>query len=109
MAMREQAGEIAALMGLMANESRLLILCALLERPMTVGELAGQAGKITGPALSQHLHKLRDAGLIQAQKEGQFVRYSLKDERIRSLMAVLKKAYCKEGPGTEGQAPPTEN
>ena len=92
--MREQARKIAALMGLMANENRLLILCALLERPMTVGELAGEVGRITAPALSQHLHKLRDAGLIQAEKQGQFVRYSLKDERIRALMAVLKQAYC---------------
>ena len=94
--MREQAQHIATLMGLMANENRLLILCALLERPMTVGELSGQVCRITAPALSQHLHKLRDAGLIQAEKQGQFVRYSLKDERIRALMAVLKQAYCQE-------------
>lgn len=92
--MREKARIIAELMAQMANENRLLILCALLERPMTVGELAGQVPNITGPALSQHLHRLRSGGLVRAEKKGQFVCYSLGDERLRALMAVLKEKYC---------------
>ena len=52
--------------------------------------------------------KLRDAGLIQAEKQGQFVRYSLKDERIRALMAVLKQAYCQEDYEGGAAGPPTE-
>ena len=94
--MREQARKIAELMGQLANENRLLILCALLEKPMTVGELAGKVPGISGPALSQHLQKLRAGQLVQAQKEGQFVRYSIKDERLYALMALLKKEYCGE-------------
>lgn len=94
--MREQARKIAELMGQLANENRLLILCALLEKPMTVGELAGAVPGISGPALSQHLQKLRAGQLVQAQKEGQFVRYSIKDERLYALMAFLKKEYCGE-------------
>ena len=94
--MREQARKIAELMGQLANVNRLLILCALLEKPMTVGELAGTVPGISGPALSQHLQKLRAGQLVQAQKEGQFVRYSIKDERLYALMALLKKEYCGE-------------
>ena len=63
---------------------------------MTVGELAGTVPGISGPALSQHLQKLRAGQLVQAQKEGQFVRYSIKDERLYALMALLKKEYCGE-------------
>ena len=48
-AMRRRAGAVAALMGQLSNENRLLILCALLERPMTVGELSAQVPHITGP------------------------------------------------------------
>ena len=80
----------------LSDENRLLILCALLEKPMTVGELAGAVPGISGPALSQHLQKLRAGQLVQAQKEGQFVRYSIKDERLYALMALLKKEYCGE-------------
>lgn len=94
--MREQARQIAELMAQMANENRLLILCALLEGPMTVGELAAQVQGISGPALSQHLHRLKGGGLVQAEKEGQFIRYSLRDQRLRTLIAVLKAEYCSE-------------
>lgn len=92
--MREKAQKIAQLMAQMANEYRLLVLCALLEAPMTVGELAKQVPGISLPALSQHLHRLRDGGLIEARKQGQFVQYSLKDQHLRAVMKVLKAEYC---------------
>ena len=66
--MREKARKIAGLMGQMANENRLLILCALLERPMTVGELNQEIPGITMPALSQHLCRLRAGGLVDCSK-----------------------------------------
>lgn len=93
-AMRRQAGEVAALMGQLANENRLLILCALMERPMTVGELAGCVPHITGPALSQHLHRLREGGLVKTEKLGQYVRCTIRDPRLTALMEVLKREYC---------------
>lgn len=93
-AMRRRAGAVAALMGQLSNENRLLILCALLERPMTVGELSAQVPHITGPALSQHLHRLREGGLVQAEKLGQYVRYAICDPRLSALMEVLKREYC---------------
>lgn len=96
---RQKAQDIARLMGQLANENRLLILCALLEGPQTVGQLGQQVPGITGPALSQHLHRLRDSGLVQAQKQGQFVTYSLRDERLRAVMAALKEQYCAPGLG----------
>mgnify|MGYP005784334091 CR=1 FL=1 len=92
--LREKAQTIASLMAQMANENRLLILCALLDGPKTVGELGENVPNITAPALSQHLHKLKDGGLVQAEKHGQFVTYSIKDSRLQALMAVLKEQYC---------------
>ncbi|WP_242955348.1 MULTISPECIES: ArsR/SmtB family transcription factor [unclassified Flavonifractor] len=92
--LREKAQTIASLMAQMANENRLLILCALLDGPKTVGELGESVPNITAPALSQHLHKLKDGGLVQAEKHGQFVTYSIKDSRLQALMAVLKEQYC---------------
>ena len=62
--LREKAQTIASLMAQMANENRLLILCALLDGPKTVGELGENVPNITAPALSQHLHKLKDGELV---------------------------------------------
>lgn len=94
--LRQRAKEIAALMAQMANENRLLILCALLDGPKTVGQLSRQVPGITGPALSQHLHKLREGGLINSEKQAQYVTYFIQDERLRDLMEVLKQKYCTE-------------
>lgn len=92
--MRKDAKKLSEMMGLLANENRLLLLCALLDGPQTVGELAEQVPDITGPAISQHLHKLRAGGLIQAEKQAQYVRYSICDPHLRTLMDLLKREYC---------------
>ena len=92
--MRERAKAVAQLMGLLANENRLLILCALLERPMTVWELAREVPHITPSALSQHLQKLKSAGLVDGEKQGQYVQYSIQDQRLYAVMAALKEQYC---------------
>ena len=94
--MGEQAKKVAALMGLLSNEHRLLILCSLLDGPKTAGDLGSCVPDISGPALSQHLHRLRDAGLIKSDKKAQFVWYSLADERLRELMDLLKRNYCSD-------------
>ncbi len=98
--MNEEAEKLALLLGQLANKHRLLILCALQEKPMTVGEIAGYVPGISGAALSQHLHRLRAAGLVRSQKEGQFVWYSLGDQRMRLLMDLLKREYCGKDPSS---------
>ena len=92
--LQEQAKAVAALLGQLANENRLLILCALLEGPKTVGQLGETVPHITGPALSQHLLKLRTAGLVDSTKHGQFVEYQIADQRLYGLMERLKALYC---------------
>jgi ArsR family transcriptional regulator len=39
--------------------------------------------------VSHHLRVLREAGLVSARKEGQFVHYSRVEERIRQLTEAL--------------------
>ena len=95
--MRKNAKQVAGLMQQLANENRLLILCALLEKPMTVSELAEHVPDISAPALSQHLHKLRSAGLICSEKQAHFIRYSICDPRIQDLMDLLRREYCTDG------------
>jgi DNA-binding transcriptional ArsR family regulator len=92
--MEEHAKQLAELLKLMANENRLLILCALAKEPMTVTKLAEYVPDISQPALSQHLQLLRTAGILSFDKAAQSVTYSLADERIGAVMDVLKKNYC---------------
>ena len=92
--MEEKAKQIARLMGQLANENRLLILCALLDGPKAVFELAESVPNITLPALSQHLQRLRAGGLVDSEKSGQHVVYQISDPHLAALMAVLKREYC---------------
>lgn len=88
------AKKVAELMTLLSNENRLLILCALLQQSMTVSELRKFVPGISAPALSQHLHKLAEAGLISFHKEAQFSKYEICDPHLHKLISLLKEEYC---------------
>lgn len=92
-ALRAAAGATAAILKAIGNEHRLLMLCALAEQPLAVCDLNRQV-PLAQSALSQHLARLRDAGLVAAQRDGPKVRYSLADERTRRLMDLLCAEYC---------------
>ena len=92
--MKEQAKQIAQLLRVLANENRLLILCGLMEGPMTVNEIAGLAPNITQSALSQHLALLKAHGILNCSKSGQSVTYFITDHRVDEVIGVLRKYYC---------------
>lgn len=92
--MEEKAKKIAELLKILANEHRLLILCALIEGPLTVGEIHEFTAGITFSALSQHLKQLKTAGIVDSDKRGMNVIYRIQDERIISVIAAIKEQYC---------------
>ena len=90
----KQAGEAAALLKLLANEKRLLILCFLAVRgEMTVGELVDVV-KLSQSALSQHLGKLRADGVVAFRRTSQTLHYRVADRRALQVLGVLKQIYC---------------
>ncbi|HVV40618.1 MAG TPA: metalloregulator ArsR/SmtB family transcription factor [Nitrobacter sp.] len=90
----KQAGEAAQLLKLLGNESRLLILCFLAVRgEMTVGELVDVV-KLSQSALSQHLARLREDGLVTFRRESQTLYYRVSDARALRLLVVLKEIFC---------------
>lgn len=93
--MRENAKIVSKYLKYLSNDNRLLILCVLLEQPLTVGELNKIINDISLPALSQHLQKLKDGGFICSRKDRQSVIYMIKDEKIKKLIALLKEEFCK--------------
>ncbi|MDR0890133.1 MAG: metalloregulator ArsR/SmtB family transcription factor [Oscillospiraceae bacterium] len=92
--MEERAKHIAQLLKVLANENRLLILCALMESEKTVGELAKCVPSISQSALSQHLSLLKTAAILDFQKNGQTITYCISDHRIEEIIEVLKRQYC---------------
>jgi DNA-binding transcriptional ArsR family regulator len=92
--LERRAAQAARLLKLLANEHRLLILCRLVaQREMTVGEL-GQAVGLSQSALSQHLAKMREEGLLATRREAQTVFYRVADADTRRVLALLKDIYC---------------
>lgn len=92
--MEEKAKKIAELLKILANEHRLLILCALARGPLTVGEIHRFTPNITASALSQHLGQLRTAGILGSQKQGMNVLYWIQDQRAAALLEAIKEYYC---------------
>ncbi len=93
--MKEDAKRIAELLKVLANENRLLILCALMQQPMTVSEIGEYVPDITQSALSQHLALLKAHSILDNKKSGQKITYFITDNRVREVVEVLKKYYCK--------------
>lgn len=92
--MQEGAGNAAATLRLLSNEHRLLALCLLLEYgEMSVTELLEQLD-LGQSALSQHLARLREAGLVTYRREAQTLYYRIQDPDVVRLIAVLKNIYC---------------
>jgi DNA-binding transcriptional ArsR family regulator len=93
-AFEANAMDVADVLRALANERRLQILCILMEQDETnVGTLVGRIG-ISQSALSQHLAKMRDEGILAFRRESQTLWYRIADPRIRELMAELYRLYC---------------
>lgn len=74
------------------DTTRRKILDMLKDSDLTAGEIA-DAFQISKPSISHHLDLLKQAGLISATREGQFIRYSLDttvlDEALHWLMNLV--------------------
>lgn len=94
MQLEVQAKQLAELLGVLANENRLLILCNLMEGPLSVSELGERIDGITQPALSQHLSILKGHRLLNSARHGQRITYSISDKRVEAIIELLKQLYC---------------
>ena len=93
----------------LANARRLEILHALSSGPVGVGRLA-QAIGASQPNVSQHLAVLRNAGVVEAERDGRGVRYRLTDPDVMVacdvMRAVLERRLSRLGAMATGAAGP---
>ena len=87
------AGEAASLLRALSNERRLMILCQLGDREMSVGQMLPLVG-LSQSALSQHLAKLRDEALVATRREGTTIFYRIAEPAVLKVIAVLAEIYC---------------
>ena len=93
--MRKNVENSSSFLKLLSNPTRLMILCNLIESERCVGDLEKDLN-ISQSALSQHLSKMRDKGIVQSEKQGQHVFYSISDSDVVDIINVLYKLFCKK-------------
>lgn len=99
-AMQSQAADASRLLKALGNAQRLRVLCLLVDREMSVGQINEQLPDLSQSALSQHLAKLREEGLVQTRREAQTIWYTLEHGPTQQIITTLYGIYCV--PGTLG-------
>ncbi|MFF3750426.1 ArsR/SmtB family transcription factor [Streptomyces sp. NPDC002018] len=84
----EVLGEAAAAFGLLASSARLHIVWVLAQGESDVTGLADRVGG-TLPAVSQHLTKLKLAGLVRARREGRRQVYFVDDPGVVTVVRLM--------------------
>lgn len=90
---KPHAEEAATFLKALANGQRLMILCNLVEGPLTVGEL-NERVDLSQSALSQHLAVLRESNVVTTTRESQSIRYALPAGAATRIIEILYKEFC---------------
>jgi len=91
--MAAAAERASELLKSLANRHRLLIVCQLLERERSVGELAAFLG-IRDSTVSQHLTLMRKDNIVTTRRDGQTIWYSVASHPAREVLMALYRVYC---------------
>jgi DNA-binding transcriptional ArsR family regulator len=91
--MADSAAQAEALLKMLANRNRLMILCSLQSKELSVVELNAQV-PLAQSALSQHLAAMRKAGVVASRREGATVYYRIADDKVLALLAQLYQLFC---------------
>jgi DNA-binding transcriptional ArsR family regulator len=87
------ADDASNLLKALAHRHRLIIICQLIEKERSVGELA-ELLDIRVSTVSQHLALLRKDGLVTARRDGQTIWYSITSPQAREIVRTLYREYC---------------
>ncbi len=90
------AAEVAQVLRALANERRLMILCKLVEWGEANVTTLTEAVGLSQSALSQHLARMREEGIVDYRREGQTLWYRVSEPRIELLLAQLQRLYCND-------------
>ncbi len=92
--MLDHARKASDFLKAISHETRLLILCLLIDGEKTVNELE-QILKIRQAAVSQQLARLRADDLVEARRNGKSVHYSLARPDVVEVISALYRTFCR--------------
>lgn len=87
------ARQAAEFLKALSHESRLVILCLLVEGERSVAEIEQTLG-LRQPAVSQQLARLRADRLVETRRDGKNIHYSLARPEVRDIIVALHAAFC---------------
>lgn len=94
LALESRSRAVAEVLKALANQKRLLMLAKLAAiGEVSVGDLAFVAG-VSQSAVSQHLARLREQGIVNDRRSGQTVYYAIADSQVERLLSALIDIYC---------------
>ena len=89
----ESASRAAALLRVLGNEKRLMVLCQLADGELSVGALQARVD-LSQSALSQHLALLRKHGIVATRRESQTIHYRIADPAALRVIQTLAELFC---------------
>ena len=92
----ERAEEASHLLKSLASPVRLKILCQMVDKECSVGEIAANIG-IRDTLASQHLSLLRREGVVATRRDAQTLYYRVESDAARRLLTVLHDCFCGKG------------
>lgn len=94
--MKEDYKQYAIIFKALSDETRLMILSMLSSKELCACKIL-KAFNITQPTLSYHMKMLVDAGLVNAVRDGSWVKYSVNEEmeeELLTFLSLLLKENC---------------
>jgi ArsR family transcriptional regulator, lead/cadmium/zinc/bismuth-responsive transcriptional repressor len=88
MASDSDVAELADMFRLLGDTTRLRIVLACLDDPISVGEIAGQLD-LSPSLVSHHLRLLRAARVVKADRQGKQVFYAAADQHVSGVLADM--------------------
>lgn len=90
--LRGNTEHAALFLSALANDKRLQILSLILNKEMSVGEIATNVG-LAHSAASQHLAKLRELDMVSARRDSQTVYYMVASPHVELMLSTLSSLY----------------
>lgn len=94
---QQSLGLTAKLFRGLGDMSRLRVLAALRDGPLTAGEVVARTG-LSQPNASMHLKCLGECGLVTWERAGRFVHYEIADKRVVKLLDQGEELLLHIGP-----------
>jgi DNA-binding transcriptional ArsR family regulator len=100
MATDSDVAELADMFRLLGDTTRLRIVLACLDDPISVGDIAGQL-QLSPSLVSHHLRLLRAARVVKADRQGKQVFYAAADQHVSGVLADMLEHIAEPHPDAD--------